>query len=61
MIITSSFSPALLFQALQHGFFDFETFSVDEYEHYEVKTDTAVKYPSQRSSSFTPEDLLMSD
>ncbi|GLD68664.1 dual specificity protein phosphatase CDC14A isoform X1, partial [Lates japonicus] len=24
-----------LFQALQHGFFDFETFDVDEYEHYE--------------------------
>lgn len=23
-------------QALQHGFFDFETFDVDEYEHYEV-------------------------
>lgn len=28
---------ALVFQALQHGFFDFETFDVDEYEHYEVK------------------------
>ncbi|CAF92860.1 unnamed protein product, partial [Tetraodon nigroviridis] len=27
-----------LFQALQHGFFDFETFSVDEYEHYEVRS-----------------------
>lgn len=27
-----------VFQALQHGFFDFETFDVDEYEHYEVKT-----------------------
>lgn len=25
-----------VFQALQHGFFDFETFDVDEYEHYEV-------------------------
>ncbi|RXM28109.1 Dual specificity protein phosphatase CDC14A [Acipenser ruthenus] len=24
-----------VFQALQHGFFDFETFDVDEYEHYE--------------------------
>jgi hypothetical protein len=23
-------------QALQHGFFDFESFDVDEYEHYEV-------------------------
>lgn len=26
----------LCFQGLQHGFFDFETFNVDEYEHYEV-------------------------
>ena len=26
-----------MFQALQHGFFNFETFDVDEYEHYEVK------------------------
>lgn len=26
------------FQGLQHGFFDFETFDVDEYEHYEVCT-----------------------
>lgn len=25
-----------LFQALANGFFDFETFDVDEYEHYEV-------------------------
>lgn len=25
-----------VFQALQHGFFNFETFDVDEYEHYEV-------------------------
>ena len=24
------------FQALQHGYFNFETFDVDEYEHYEV-------------------------
>ncbi|MEQ2177302.1 Dual specificity protein phosphatase cdc14ab, partial [Goodea atripinnis] len=24
-------------KALQHGFFDFETFDMDEYEHYEVK------------------------
>ena len=26
-----------MFQALQHGFFNFETFDVDEYEHYEVQ------------------------
>uniref|UniRef100_A0A8B9RZ95 Dual specificity/tyrosine protein phosphatase N-terminal domain-containing protein n=1 Tax=Accipiter nisus TaxID=211598 RepID=A0A8B9RZ95_9AVES len=25
-------------KALQHGFFDFKTFDVDEYEHYEVCT-----------------------
>lgn len=29
--------PLSLFQALQHGFFDFENFHVEEYEHYEVK------------------------
>ena len=40
----------VVFQALQHNFFDFETFDVDEYEHYEVKqsvrlyTTTRVKY-----------------
>ncbi len=26
-----------LFQALQNGFFNYETFDVDEYEHYEVR------------------------
>lgn len=30
-----------MFQALQHGFFDFETFDVDEYEHYEVNTSSS--------------------
>lgn len=25
-----------VFQALQHGFLNFETFDVNEYEHYEV-------------------------
>ena len=24
-------------QALAHGFFNFDTFDVDEYEHYEVR------------------------
>lgn len=24
-------------KALQHGFFEFETFDVEEYEHYEVR------------------------
>lgn len=27
-------------KALQHGFFDFETFDVEEYEHYEVMYST---------------------
>lgn len=36
----------LVFQALQHGFFDFETFDVDEYEHYEVQT-AAVSEPPE--------------
>ena len=27
-----------LLQALQHGFFDFDSFNVEEYEHYEVRT-----------------------
>lgn len=35
-----------MFQALQHGFFDFETFDVDEYEHYEVQT-AAVSEPPE--------------
>lgn len=26
----------IFWQALQHGFFNFDTFDVDEYEHYEV-------------------------
>ena len=28
--------PCYLFQALANGFFNFDTFDVDEYEHYEV-------------------------
>ena len=27
-----------IFQALANGFFNFDTFDVDEYEHYEVCT-----------------------
>lgn len=27
----------MLLQSLTHGFFNFETFDVDEYEHYEVR------------------------
>ena len=27
----------LLIQGLQNGFFNFETFDVEEYEHYEVR------------------------
>ncbi|KAI2518069.1 cell division cycle 14A [Homo sapiens] len=30
-------------KGLQHGFFDFETFDVDEYEHYEVILFTPLK------------------
>ena len=30
------FYGLLSLQALQNGFFNFETFDVDEYEHYEV-------------------------
>jgi cell division cycle 14 len=26
-----------LYKAMLHGFFDFENFDLDEYEHYEVK------------------------
>lgn len=28
----------IVLQALQNGFFNFETFDVDEYEHYEVRS-----------------------
>lgn len=41
-----------VFQALQHGFFDFETFDVDEYEHYEVKTSCSIDHLYTVKSTF---------
>ena len=31
------YTMTVILQALQFGFLDFSTFSVEEYEHYEVK------------------------
>lgn len=36
-------------KALQHGFFDFETFDVEEYEHYEVRILIRTVYTCERS------------